>query len=232
MDKRITTVTTDAFLFDFDGVLADSTPAVERHWRQFATWYQLDPDEILQIMHGRRSYDTIVQALRNHSSTFVKEAWLRFEELDSSDQEGVKLLAGATDLLAALPPDRWAVITSGSSKVTRNRFQALGLPVPGVLVTGDDVAEGKPNPEGFLKASRLLKVDIKDCMIVEDAPSGLQAAHAAGAHLLAVATTHAASDLRDELEPTDLLISDLASVRVVNADDKQRKLVLEVQELL
>ena len=117
-------------------------------------------------------------------------------------------LPGARDVVAGLPPDRWAVVTSGNRKLARARLQAAGL-VPPALVTADDVRRGKPDPEPFLLGARRLGVDPGQCLVIEDAPSGLKAAEGAGMRTVAVTTTHKAEELQ-----ADAVIADLSAVRV------------------
>jgi mannitol-1-/sugar-/sorbitol-6-phosphatase len=181
-----------AILFDCDGVLVDSAASVERAWRGWATVGGLDADDVMAIAHGRRTEDT----LRELGFTDDLAAEVdRVEGAEIADTSDVTAFAGAAGALAALPPEAWAVVTSGTRGLATARLAAAGLPLPGVLVTADDVAAGKPDPQGYLDAARRLGVPPADCLVVEDAPAGVQAALAAGMRVLALPTTHAAEEL-------------------------------------
>ncbi len=185
-------ISVDAVLFDIDGTLVDSTGAVERTWRQWGEAHGIDPDEILAVSHGRRSEDTLAMFLPEDR---VAEAAAELEELELADLAGVTALPATAELLSALPAERWAAVTSGGRLLMRTRLEAAGLSVPDVLVTAEDVTVGKPDPQGYLRAAAELGVDPARCLVVEDAPAGVAAGLAAGAAVLAVATSHHRVDL-------------------------------------
>ncbi|PWV52923.1 HAD family hydrolase [Nocardiopsis sp. L17-MgMaSL7] len=185
-------ISVDAVLFDIDGTLVDSTGAVERTWRLWGEAHGIDPDEILAVSHGRRSEDTIAMFLPQDQ---VADATAELEELELADLDGVTALPATRELLTSLPVERWAAVTSGSRRLMRTRLEAAGLPVPEVLVTADDVTEGKPHPQGYLRAAARLGFDPARCLVVEDAPAGVRAGLASGAAVLAVATSHSRTDL-------------------------------------
>ncbi|MFE1170737.1 HAD family hydrolase [Nocardiopsis sp. NPDC058789] len=185
-------ISVDAVLFDIDGTLVDSTGAVERTWRLWGEAHGIDPEEILAVSHGRRSEDTVAMFLPEAQ---VAEATAELEELELADLDGVSALPAARELLSALPSPRWAAVTSGSRRLMRTRLEAAELPVPEVLVTADDVSEGKPHPQGYLRAAAALGFDPARCLVVEDAPAGVRAGLASGAAVLAVATSHSRTEL-------------------------------------
>lgn len=210
---------TAALLFDIDGTLVDSTPVVERSWRAWASERRLDPDAVLRVCHGRRSADTV--------ALFVPPAERRaavadLDRRELEDLDGIVALPGSRRLLSRLAPDRWAAVTSGGRRLMRARLQAAGLPAPEVLVSGEDVTNGKPDPEGYLKAATALGWRIDRCLVIEDAPAGIDAARAAGAQVLAVATTHDPS----RLGRAHAVIPDLAACSV---EMTERGLVLEAR---
>jgi sugar-phosphatase len=186
--------TCEAILFDLDGVLVDSTVCIKRHWQVWAEKHGLDLQEILAIAHGRRSVDTI--RLIAPSLSAESEAQL-LEQIEVQDTEGLITLPGAASLLAALAPQSWAVVTSGSRALATARLEAAGLPVPKVLIAAEDVIDGKPHPEGYVKAAQRLGVGPRQCLVIEDAPAGIQAARAAHIPVIAVATTHSPAQLQD-----------------------------------
>jgi len=197
-------------LFDLDGVLADSTASVEAHWRRWAARYALDPDGLLRIVHGRRAVDTI-RAVTPQLDAEGELAWLVAAE--AGDTAGVVAAPGAAALLASLPIDGWAVVTSGVRAVAEARLGASGLPVPPVLVAADEITHGKPDPEGYLAAANRLGWPAAACVVVEDAPAGIAAARAAGMACVALTTTHAAA----EVAAADLVVPSLAALRVASA---------------
>lgn len=175
-----------------DGVLLDSRPVVERTWRRWAARHGLDADALLAVAHGRRSRETIGEQAP-HLDLAREVAWLDAAEL--ADIAGIVPIPGAAPLIAALPPGSWAVYTSCGRELARRRLACTGLPEPRVLIASEDVARGKPAPDGWLLAASRLGVATADCLVVEDAPPGIAAALAAGARVLAVTTTHPAARL-------------------------------------
>ena len=188
------TLAADALLFDLDGVLVDSTANVERHWRDWATARGLDVARILSVIHGRRAIDTIREQAPHLDAERELAALVAAE---SRETRGITVIPGAAELLASIPDDRWAIVTSGPHPVALARLQAVGLPVPRVLVTADRVKAGKPDPEGYLAAARTLGFAPERCVVVEDAPAGVEAARRGGMRCIAVTTTHHADELQD-----------------------------------
>jgi sugar-phosphatase len=202
----------DAILFDIDGTLVDSTPAVEGAWRTWAARHDLEAEAILRICHGRRSEDTIALLL---AAEEVPAAAAELEQLELADLDSVIALPATQMLLKRLPAERWAAVTSGSRRLMRARLQAAGLPLPEVLISAEDVTVGKPDPEGYLRAAAALGYDGARCLVVEDAPAGIAAGRAAGAHVLAVATSHDSSELTE----ADAVIPDLEHCTVECAEE-------------
>ena len=181
-----------AVLFDCDGVLVDSAASVERAWRRWAEESGLDADAVVAIAHGRRTEDTLRDlGFSDRLSVEVD----RIENAEIADAASVSAFREPAALLPTLPPETWAVVTSGTRALATSRLAAAGLPPPAVLVTADDVAAGKPDPEGYLEAARRLGRPAGDCVVLEDAPAGVQAALAAGMRVVGLPTTHAADEL-------------------------------------
>ena len=197
-------------LFDNDGVLVDSTAAVEDSWRAFAGWYDLSVDDVLERVHGRRSRDVIAH-YADRLPVSADQAFARFIDACVRDLAQIELLPGTADLVASLSEQGWAVVTSGTKVVTRARWKAAGLAEPPVLVSAEDVAAGKPKPDPYRTAAQRLGLDPADCLAIEDSPTGLTSARIAGCKTLALLTTHPREDL-----DADLLAADLAAVRVTN----------------
>lgn len=185
-------INVDAILFDIDGTLVDSTPAVERTWRVWAEAHGVDPEAVLEVSHGRRSQDTIAMFL---PSERVDAAVEELEELELAAVDGTLALPATGELLKTLPADRWAAVTSGGRRLMCERLAVAGLPVPDVLVAAEDVSVGKPDPQGYRMAAAALGHPPRRCLVVEDAPAGVRAGLAADATVLAVATSHERSAL-------------------------------------
>lgn len=177
-------VTVAAVLLDMDGTLVDSTAVVEAVWGEFAATHGVDLDAVLSVSHGRRTIDTVADFLPDPHQARVVAAEIEAAELVRLD--GLTAIPGARDLLASLPDARVAVVTSAERELAVRRLTAVGLPCPTVLVAAEDVAAGKPAPDGFLRAASALGVSADDCAVFEDAEAGLRAARAAGAFTVVV----------------------------------------------
>ncbi len=203
----------NAIVFDLDGVLVNSAPAIERHWRHWADTHGLGFDRIMLVAHGMRTVDTI-RLVAPHLNAEQEAA--RIEALEVSDAGGLTAYRGAEELLRSIPPSLWAIATSGTRPLASARLRHTGLPAPEVLITSDDVHKGKPDPEVYLLAAARMKVPAPRCLAVEDSPAGLRAARAAGCAVIATATTHSASDLAQ----ADAIVAGIWDLRVlINSDD-------------
>jgi mannitol-1-/sugar-/sorbitol-6-phosphatase len=180
-------------LFDLDGVLVDSTPAVARVWAKWAIAHGFDPLEIVHRAHGRPSIATIRDLLPNADHEAENKVVLQGE---IEDVEGVVALPGARELLNSLPRGRWAVVTSCSRPLAEVRLKTAGFAYPSNVVTSDDVLRGKPDPEPYLKGAALLGVPASECVVFEDAPAGIRAGKAAGARVAGLRTTVSENELQ------------------------------------
>lgn len=200
----------DAVLFDIDGTLVDSTPAVERSWHTLAGEMGLDVGPILAACHGRRAQDTVDEFVDPGDRA---GALARLAELELTDLTGVVPLPGVTSIVAGLPDDRWAAVTSGDRLLMQQRLVAAGLPLPKVLVAAEDVTVGKPDPEGYAKAAAELGFAPRRCLVVEDTPVGVAAGLAMGAQVVAVTTTFDVAQLRSATAVLDSLEALIVTVR-------------------
>jgi len=196
-----------AILFDLDGVLVDSTGSVTRQWRRWAEEHNLDPQKVLEIAHGVRTIE-IVRTLAPHLDAEAEVKTIEKREAD--DQEGVAVMAGAAELLKAIPEGRWCVVTSGTRYLATARLKLANLPTPNVLVSADDVSKGKPDPEPYLMGAKLLGMKPAECLVVEDAPAGIRAAHGGGMKAIAITSTYPASELREG----DAVVQKLPQIKV------------------
>jgi len=177
-----------AFLFDMDGTILDSIAAAERVWSVWAMRHGIDVESFLPTIHGMRARETMRRQNLADVDIAAEIEWLTKTAID--DIEGIVQIPGAARFLSALPADRWAIVTSSPRRLALRRLEAAGLPVPAMMVTGEDVENGKPAPDCFLLAARRFGLDPSDCLVFEDAPAGIAAAEAAGTGLAVITTTH------------------------------------------
>jgi mannitol-1-/sugar-/sorbitol-6-phosphatase len=194
-------------LFDMDGILISSIASVERCWTKWSQLRGIHPESALKIVHGCRAIDTMRKL---HPDLDLEKESKILEDFEVADQEGVHALPGVCELLAALPEDRWTVVTSATDRLARARLSAAGIVPPVKMVTGDDVAEGKPNPAPYLAGARKLGFRPEECVVFEDALSGVESGRVAGCTVVATTFTHQAS----ELTGADFLLENLSGVRV------------------
>ena len=196
-----------AILFDLDGVLVDSAECVERTWRAWAIRNHLDPETVIEAAHGRRTLET-VRMVAPHLSAEAELDTLAASE--STTCEGIYEIEGAREMLEMLAADRWAVVTSGIRAVAEFRLRHTRLPSPRVMICADEIERGKPDPEGYLTAAFRLGYSAADCLVIEDAPAGIESARAAGMRVIAIATTYPA----ERLDTADEVVARLTDLRV------------------
>ncbi|MFV0921558.1 HAD-IA family hydrolase [Sphingomonas parapaucimobilis] len=176
------------FLFDMDGTILSSIASAERAWTVWAKRQGLDVEAFLPTIHGVQSVETI-RRLNLPGIDPVAEAHA-LTEAEMLDVDDVVPIGGAAAFLAALPPDRWAIVTSAPRRLAEVRLKAAGLPLPGVFVTAEDAERSKPAPDGFLLGAKRLGVAPEECLAFEDAPAGIAAAEAAGMTVVVITETH------------------------------------------
>jgi sugar-phosphatase len=177
-----------ALLFDMDGTLLNSIAAAERVWGAWAARHGLDKDRFLPTIHGVRAADTISRQNLEGIDIDAEVEWIMQGEL--GDVEGVVAIEGIAAMLASLPPERWAIVTSATVELATRRLDAAGIARPPLMISAEDVSRGKPNPDCFLLAAEKLGVTPGDCLVFEDAPAGIQAAEAAGCDVMVITATH------------------------------------------
>lgn len=207
------------FLFDLDGTLVDSLPVVERSWRCWAKSYGVDPDAVLDFIHGKQAITTLRHFMPDKSEAEIQAEFLRLEQIESTDLDGIHALPGAIELLEHLEANAipWAIVTSGSIPVAHARHRAAGLPTPEVFVTAEQVKHGKPQPDAYLLGAELLGLPPQMCLVVEDAQAGIQAGIAAGCLVAAVNVPPETPELLE----VDFVLSTLAALRVEKLPDNQ-----------
>jgi len=199
-----------AILFDLDGVLVDSTRSVSRQYRLWAERAKLDLHAVEDVPHGVRAIE-IVRRLAPHLDAEAEVE--KLERMEAEDQDGVAVMPGAADLVNSIPDGRWCVVTSGTRYLATCRLRYANLPIPKILVSAEDVIKGKPNPEPYLAGARLLGMKASECLVMEDAPAGIEAGHAGGMKVIGITSTYPSSALE-----ADVVIKALSQIRVKKTD--------------
>jgi sugar-phosphatase len=171
----------------------------------------------MAIAHGVRTIE-VIRRVAPHLDAEAEAAAI--ENHEAHDQRGVVVMPGASELVKTIPSGRWGVVTSGSRLLAANRLRHCGLPVPEVLVTSDDVTNGKPDPEPYLKGAALLGFVPEECLVIEDAPAGIASAKAGGMAVIGMASTYGAERLRD----ADAVVKKLADIRLLIDGTKRFRL--------
>ena len=212
-------------LFDMDGVLVDSTPAVARVWTRWAARHGFDAAEVVHRAHGRPSITTIREYLPDGDHLAENR---EIERDEITDLDGVVPLPGALELLSALPRGRWTIVTSCSRRLAEVRLKTSGLPRPEVFVTSSDITNGKPAPDPYLKGAEVLGFSPRDCVVVEDAPAGVRSGKAAGTRVIALRTTMTEKELWDA--GADWVVGDCAAIALTTPAIQDGNLSLVLKE--
>jgi mannitol-1-/sugar-/sorbitol-6-phosphatase len=201
------TLNCSAILFDLDGVLVDSTGSVDRQWRAWAREHGIDEQKVIDVAHGVRTIE-VIRRVAPHIDAETEV--LRLEQREADDRDGVFVMPGAVELVRSIPEGQWGVVTSGTRLLASARLQWAGLPLPRVLVTAEDVTNGKPHPEPYLRGAQLMGAKPEDCLVIEDAPAGIQSAQAGGMKVVGLTSTYGAR----QLQAADAVVKKLAQVQV------------------
>jgi sugar-phosphatase len=208
-------VGTKGLLFDMDGVLISSTGSVERCWNRWCAKYSVPDAENYEVPHGLRAVDVMRTLKPDWDDAQMAEGLRTIEDMEIEDVGDLTVLPGAKALLEGLPAERWAIVTSATRRLLLARLAAAGLPVPERLISGDMVVRGKPDPEPYRRGAELLRLTPGDCIVVEDAPSGVGAGVAAGCRVLGVLSTHEVEELRE----ATWMVESLEEVRATVTED-------------
>jgi mannitol-1-/sugar-/sorbitol-6-phosphatase len=168
-----------------DGTLIDSSANIERAYRWWARQHNLPIDSILAVERGRPHREVMAQFTPDLD---LDQESAQFSDFETQDEEGMRLIPGAADALRVAQEGRWAVVTSAKRKLAEMRFRVTGLPLPEALITSDVIRRGKPDPECYLLAADALHIPPTECVVFEDAPAGIEAAHRAGMPVIGVNT--------------------------------------------
>src|ERR1700723_850890 len=202
-------------LFDMDGVLVDSTPAVARVWTRWAARHGFDAAGVVHRAHGRPSITTVREYLPNGD---------HLAENKEIERDEITALDG----VVPLPRQRWTIVTSCSRRLAEVRLKTSGLPRPEVFVTSSDIQNGKPAPDPYLKGAEVLGFAPRDCVVVEDAPAGVRSGKAAGARVVALRTTMTEEELWDA--GADWVVRDCAAIALATPAIQDGNLSLVLKE--
>ncbi len=204
------------FLFDLDGTLVDSLPAVERAWTQWAERHGISPQQVLDFIHGKQAITSLRHFMPNATEAELQHEFTLLEQVEAEDTDGVHALPGALALLERINAlgIPWAIVTSGSVPVANARRLAGGVPLPEVFITSERVKQGKPQPDAYLLGAQGLGLAPQDCVVVEDAPAGILSGLAAGCQVIAV---NAPADA-PKLDQVDLILSSLEQLKIAKSE--------------
>ncbi|MBC3210745.1 sugar phosphatase [Serratia fonticola] len=204
------------FLFDLDGTLVDSLPAVERAWTQWAERHGISPQQVLDFIHGKQAITSLRHFMPNATEAELQHEFTMLEQVEAEDTDGVRALPGALVLLERIKAlgIPWAIVTSGSVPVANARRLAGGVPLPEVFITCERVKQGKPHPDAYLLGAQGLGLAPQDCVVVEDAAAGILSGLAAGCQVIAV---NAPADA-PKLNQVDLILSSLEQLKIAKSE--------------
>jgi sugar-phosphatase len=210
-------------LFDNDGVIVSSIASVNRSWKRWAAHYGVPNADAVQIAHGTRAVEIMDQL----APGVDKEEGLRLiEDMEIADTDDLEVLPGVRVLLEGLPKERWAIVTSATWRLLIGRLKAAQLPLPERIVSGDRVVNGKPHPEPYLRGAEMVGAAPAECIVVEDAPTGVGAGKAAGCRVMGVLGTHSAEELREA--GCDWVVKSLLDVSVESTSNGLRVTMLTI----
>jgi sugar-phosphatase len=214
----------DAVLFDLDGVLIDSRYCIENLWKKWAAEHNVNVDKLLHYAHGRRAVETVrMVAPLLDAEREAAGLW----EAEARETAGLAKIPGALELLQSIPTGAWAIATSGTHAIASTRLAFGGLPEPEVLISAEDVTAGKPDPEPYLFAALMLGVEPARCVVIEDAPAGIQSGRAAGMHVIGVITSAYAAD---ELRQAHVVARKLSDIEVIRPKgESMARLIVRVK---
>ncbi|KDR83939.1 hypothetical protein GALMADRAFT_150979 [Galerina marginata CBS 339.88] len=213
-----------ALLFDMDGTLVDSTAGVVGAWELFRQSYPtIDVHYILSSSHGVRTVDNLKTHCGIEDPEILESEAERFERAivttsSEGGRQGIVLLPGVKPIMQEIAPARflpnpcWAICTSATRAYASSALSITGIPVPDAFVVSEDVSKGKPFPDPYLLGAEKCGVKPEDCLVFEDAPSGIRSGRAAGCKTVALLTTHSREQL--EAAQPDFIVKDLSCVSI------------------
>ena len=197
-------------LFDLDGTLIDSTSSIQRCWGKVLDELGISR-EVLDSLHGAPSSQSLRRLLPGADESTVHTWAKKIENYEVTDTEGIVALDGVHETLDFLHLKKipWIVVTSCTRELGLARSKAVGLELPDNSVFFTDVLRGKPDPEPFMLGAKRLGIATNECIAVEDAPTGIKSAIAAGIQTIALETTFTSEYLGE----ADTIVANHADLR-------------------
>jgi beta-phosphoglucomutase family hydrolase len=209
-----------AVIFDLDGVLVDTGDFHKQAWYDLADKHEIEmTDELFVSTFGMQNYQIIPslfdRALGKEEITEMSE-WKeqRFREIAEGK---ISMLDGVEQLVTGLKQDSFKLAIGSSTTRSNIDFFLSNMSISSDIddyVVGEDVTNGKPAPDTFLKAAEKLGVPAFRCVVFEDAVQGVQAGKSAGMKVIAVTTSRA----REYLVQADVVIDSLADICAKDVD--------------
>ncbi|KAJ1917802.1 hypothetical protein H4219_002992 [Mycoemilia scoparia] len=218
-------LTADGLLFDLDGTLIHTLKCTENVYTWFSNKHGVDPKTVYHACHG-------VPTLKVLQTFFPKEVQNietvnMLEGMAVEDYDSIFPIPGALELLGSLPPNKWTIVTSGTRMLATKRLEYLKFPQSqSDMITGDEVFNGKPDPEPFNRGAANLGLDPSKCVVFEDALAGIKSGKAAGSIVVALTTGFSEEELRSA--GADYVIRDMTQVHV-DVDSVSGKLLLRLE---
>lgn len=202
-------------IFDFDGVIVDSHPVHKRAWRKFldSVGRTASEEELQFVLDGRKRDDILRHFLGDLDPELLIRYGHRKEQFFRDEAGDVQTVAGLLSLLEDLEDVGVAIGVASSGSRRRVNFLLDRLDLKKhfqVIITGEDVRNGKPDPSVFLRAAQALGEDPGELLAIEDAVSGVESAKAAGMKCVGIAEPDRASVLLDS--GADHVVPDFCSL--------------------
>jgi|LauGreDrversion4_2_1035121.scaffolds.fasta_scaffold11665_3 beta-phosphoglucomutase len=190
-----------AVLFDFDGVIGKTMEDSCRAWDEACSEFGLsfDPEEFY-LCEGMKSSEYAGRLVKRHGRDAAEAEKLvaRKNEIYSSNNQ-FSFYVGIESLVERLRDDgiKVGVVSGGSRRRLLSGRSGDLLKRCDTVVTGDELEQGKPSPEGYMRAAHELKVSPADCLVIENAPLGIESAKNAGMRCIGVCSTLSSNHLRE-----------------------------------
>ncbi|QSH40695.1 HAD-IA family hydrolase [Lentisphaerota bacterium ZTH] len=204
-------ITCKGMIFDVDATLVDTTNIINYVWKVWSKSKNRNFSEVYPHIHGRKINETLRCVCPSFEN---KKEEMKLTQKFAHEMKSAKSISGAHRFVQHISDIDWAIVTSGPRKIASTSLSAAGFNIPCVTICAEDVNNGKPHPEPFLKAVNKLGLLAHECVAFEDSPSGIASAKAAGCLTIALKTSHSCNDL----QAADLVINDFNDIKVLRKE--------------